>query len=89
MLNLFKQRSDGDYVYDALQAVKFDQRDMERTFARVFSSDDGRKVLAHLQVMGFHRTLSPVSSDEQLRHAEGQRAMVANILRLVDRGRNP
>ncbi len=32
--------------------------------------------------------LGPSSSDEQLRHMEGQRAMMATILRLIDRGRS-
>jgi len=63
------------------------QQDIERIFARLFSSDDGRKVLAHLQVMTFSRAYGPDASDQQLRYAEGQRALVANILRLVDRGR--
>ncbi len=63
------------------------QQDVERLFARVFSSEDGRKILAHLQVMTFSRAYGPDASDQQLRYAEGQRALVANILRLVDRGR--
>ena len=63
------------------------QQDVERLFARVFSSDDGKKILAHLQVMTFSRAYGPDASDQQLRYAEGQRALVANILRLVDRGR--
>ena len=63
------------------------QQDIERVFARLFSSDDGRKVLAHLQVMTFSRAYGPDASDQLLRYAEGQRALVANILRLVDRGR--
>jgi hypothetical protein len=69
--------------------IKLEQREVEKAFARLFSSDDGRKVLAHLQVMTFHRTLGPESSDAQLRYAEGQRSLIANILRLIDRGRNP
>jgi len=63
------------------------QQDVERLFARVFFSDDGKKILAHLQVMTFSRAYGPDASDQQLRYAEGQRALVANILRLVDRGR--
>jgi hypothetical protein len=35
----------------------------------------------------FHRALAPSSSDTELRYAEGQRAMMATILRLIDRGR--
>lgn len=76
-----------DLVYDAVERVKPDQRDIERTFARLFSTEDGKKVLSYLQVMGFHRAHAPDSSNEQLRYAEGQRAMIANILRLIDKGR--
>ncbi|MCB1563470.1 MAG: hypothetical protein KDJ75_07845 [Alphaproteobacteria bacterium] len=67
--------------------AKTEAREVEKAFARLFSSDDGRKVLAHLQVMTFQRALGPGTSDEQLRYLEGQRAMVASILRLIDRGR--
>ncbi len=63
------------------------QQDIERLFARHFSTDDGRKILAHLQVMTFSRAYGPDASDQQLRYAEGQRALVATILRLIDRGR--
>lgn len=63
------------------------QEDVARIFARCFSTDDGRKVLSHLQVMTFSRAYGPESSDHQLRYAEGQRALVAQIMRLVDRGR--
>lgn len=64
------------------------QQDIERVFARLFSSDDGQKVLAHLQVMTFSRAYGPDATDQTLRYAEGQRALVANILRLIDRGRS-
>lgn len=63
------------------------QQDIERAFARLFSTEDGQKVLAHLQVMTFSRAYGPDTTDQILRHAEGQRALVANILRLIDRGR--
>lgn len=90
MFSLFKDRPNtSDLVYDAVERVKPDQQDIERTFARLFSSEDGRKVLSHLQVMGFHRVHAAGTSDDQLRYAEGQRAMVATILRLIDKGRNP
>ena len=91
MLNLFKPNSGGgtaDLVYDAMEAVKADQQDIERAFARLFLTEDGLKVLSHLQVMSFHRAHGPSAPDEQLRYAEGQRAMVASILRLIDKGRN-
>ncbi len=66
-----------------------EQRDIEKSFARLFATDDGQKVLSHLQVMTFQRALGPTTTDEQLRYTEGQRSLVATILRLIDRGRNP
>jgi hypothetical protein len=74
-------------VYAAPTPGRMDMQDIERTYARLFASDDGQKVLAHLQVMTFHRAMGPSCPDEQLRYMEGQRAMVASILRLIDRGR--
>lgn len=73
----------------AVWSAKFEQRDIEKTFARLFSSDDGKKVLAHLQVMTFHRALGPGSTDAELRYTEGQRAFMATIMRLIDKGRQP
>lgn len=67
---------------------RLEQRDIERSFARVFSTDEGKKVLAWLQVMTFHRTAGSNSTDEQLRYIEGQRGLVASILRMIDRGKN-
>lgn len=67
---------------------KLEQIDIERSFARVFSTDEGKKVLAWLQVMTFHRAGSSNSTDEQLRFMEGQRSLVANILRMIDRGKS-
>lgn len=63
------------------------QQDIEKIFARVFSTEDGRKILAHLQAMTFSRAYGPDAPDQSLRYAEGQRALVANIMRLVYRGR--
>lgn len=63
------------------------QGDVDKAFARLFSSDDGKIVLSHLQAMTFTRTHGAEASDKLLRHCEGQRALVAHILRLVDRGR--
>jgi len=87
MFDFSKASRTTDLVYNAVEQIKPDQKDVERAFARLFSSEDGKKVLSHLQVMSFHRAHSPESSNEQLRYAEGQRAMVASILRLIDKGR--
>ncbi|MCB1530927.1 MAG: hypothetical protein H6853_04780 [Rhodospirillales bacterium] len=64
-----------------------EQKEIERSFARLFSSEDGKKVLAWLQVMTFQRVQGAGTPEDQLRYMEGQRAMVATILRLIDRGR--
>ena len=67
---------------------RLEQKDIERSFARVFSTDEGKKVLAWLQVMTFHRAAGAGSTDEQLRYMEGQRGLVASILRMIDRGKS-
>ena len=66
---------------------RMEKQEIERIYARLFSTDDGRQVLAHLQAMAFMRAYSAESSDEQIRYAEGQRALVANIMRLINAGR--
>lgn len=71
----------------AAHVSRLEQKDIERCFARLFSSDDGRKVLAWLQVMTFHRAGAINSTDDQLRFMEGQRNLVASILRMIDRGK--
>lgn len=78
---------ESELAYASLNIEKIEQRDMEKLFARLFSSEDGRKVLVYLQVISFQRALGAGSSDAELRYMEGQRAMVGTILRLIDRGR--
>lgn len=67
---------------------RLEQRDMEHAFTRVFNTEDGKKVLAWLQVMTFHRVAGSQTTNDQLRYMEGQRALVASILRMIDRGKN-
>ena len=76
-------------TYAQPEPGKLEMREIEKSFARLFSSDDGQRVLAHLQVITFQRALGPGVADEQLRYIEGQRSMVATVLRLIDRGRKP
>lgn len=64
-----------------------DQVSVEKAFARVFSTDDGKVVLSHLQSITFQRALGPDAPDAQLRYLEGQRAMIATIMRLIRSGR--
>jgi hypothetical protein len=84
---MFRAHNSKGYVYTAPEPVKADLRDVEKSFARLFSSDDGRRVLSHLQAVTFCRALGPESSEESLRYAEGKRALMATILRMIDRGR--
>ena len=76
-------------TYAQPEPGRIEMRDIEKCFARLFSTEDGQKVLAHLQVITFQRALGPGVADEQLRYIEGQRSMVATILRLIHRGRKP
>lgn len=66
---------------------RLEQKDIERCFARLFATEDGKKVLAWLQVMTFQKVQGANTPDEQLRYAEGQRSLMATILRLIDRGK--
>lgn len=80
------QEAEKSMVYTH-QISCMEQKEIERSFARLFSSEDGKKVLAWLQVMTFQRVQGAGTPEDQLRYMEGQRAMVATILRLIDRGR--
>lgn len=71
----------------ASHVSKLEQREVEHAFARLFATDDGRKVLAWLQMTTFQRAAGIDTADAQLRYMEGQRGLVASILRMIDRGR--
>lgn len=83
-----QRMSERQFVYSLPDLSRFEMREIEYAFARLFSTEDGRKVLAHLQAITFQRALGAATSDEQIRYAEGQRSLVATILRLADRGRH-
>lgn len=95
MFNLFEKKNEvlpisnaeKGLVHKPYEPDKAELREVEKAFARLFLSDDGQKVLSHLQVITFNRALGPTSPEEQLRYLEGQRSLVATILRLIDRGR--
>lgn len=93
MLKLFKRNNpsglsavEAGQVY--MPAKHIEMREIERCFARVFSSDDGQKIIGYLQSVTFQRALGMEATDSHLRHIEGQRALVAKMLRLIDRGRH-
>ncbi len=85
MLFLSKNKTD---IVDISHISKIDQKNMKRIFARVFSTDDGKKLLAYLQYITFHRSFGADVSDSQLRYMEGQRSLVSTILRFIDQGKN-
>ena len=66
---------------------KRDQKNIEQLFARLFSTEDGKNVLAYLQNLTFHRAANPSLSEADLRHMEGQRSLLGVILKLIERGR--
>jgi len=70
--------TDGDEAADLALA---------RAFARCFRGDDGRRAMEHLRAITVERVLGPAATDAQLRHAEGQRQLVAYVGTLIERGR--
>ena len=91
LFNLIRSRKAGTTkqrlspLLEKQQAMSRD--DIARIYARLFSSDDGKMVLAHMQNSTFLRSYGPDSSADTLRHFEGQRAFVSQIMRLIDIGR--
>jgi len=64
-----------------------DRTALARACARLFTHDDGRRLLRHLRALTVERHLGPEASDAALRHLEGQRALVAHLDRLIAEGR--
>jgi hypothetical protein len=64
-----------------------ERRDIEKSYARLFTTDDGRRVLAHLQSLTLARAYGADAPDSQIRYAEGQRALVTTILRFIGAGK--
>ena len=86
MFNLFN-KDKAKFTYEAVDVSKLEQADVAKAFARTFNSRDGKVVLGYLQALTFQRALTATTPDEQLRFYEGQRGLVATILRLIERGR--
>lgn len=90
MLRLFI-KSKPEYVYEAVDADRInrlDQAAIARSFARAFSSEDGKTELAYLQATTFNRALNAEASNEQIRFAEGQRALLGLIIRQIEKGKS-
>lgn len=78
---------DGWAWFDRGDAPEAD-RSLALAVARCFRGRDGEAVLSHLRAVTLERALGPGAGDAQLRHLEGQRQLVAHIIRLVARGRD-
>lgn len=63
-----------------------DANELARAFARCFRGAEGRAVIRHLRAITLDRALGPDAPDAALRHAEGQRQLVAYMTALVRRG---
>ena len=61
--------------------------DIAMDFTRCFTTPAGMRVLEHLRSKTIGRTLGVRASDNELRWAESQRALVRQIETLVARGR--
>ncbi len=68
--------------------VALAREDAPRVFARLFSGDDGQKVLAYLRGMVNARVAGPDGSDALLRYQDGQRGLLQSIAGLIEQGRN-
>lgn len=75
--------------YKPVSSAGDEMRNVEKSFARLFASEDGQRVLSYLQFSTLQKALSHSASDEQLRYVEGQRALLLTILKLIERGRKP
>jgi len=63
-------------------------KDIEKSFARAFSSVDGARVIAHLRSITIERFMGSNATDAELRGLEAQRALVHQIETLTQRGKN-
>lgn len=61
--------------------------DISLNYARCFGTPSGRTVLEHLRKITIERTLGANASDNELRWAESQRALVRQIESQIARGR--
>lgn len=87
---IIRQTEKTAFSYEALDTEKIrrtDHASIARAFARLFSGDDGKTVLAYLQMTVFQRALGSDATDEQIRYTEGQRALLGNIMQLAEKGK--
>lgn len=79
---------DWNAFYDAPSPGNDDIPDLARAAAQVWASAPGRLLLEHLSDITLGRKLAPSATDAELRHLEGQRALVHHVKFLILKGRN-
>lgn len=62
-------------------------QEIEKSYARIFSSPSGIMVLNHLRKITIERVLGANATDAELRSLEAQRALVHQIENLIERGK--
>ena len=63
--------------------------EIEKQYARTFSSPSGKQVLAHLKSITMDRVFGSNASNEDLRWWAAQNALVHRIENLIKKGNNP
>lgn len=63
--------------------------DIEKHYARTFSSPSGKQVLMHLRSLTVERVLGINATNDELRWWAAQKALVHQIENLIQRGNNP
>jgi len=64
------------------------EAEIDSIFCAVFKGASGEKALNYLKNMTLNRVLPASATDSELRQREGQREIVAHIIRRVENGRN-
>lgn len=88
LLGLLKPERRPLFDFELPPAGRAELSDIQKSYTRLFATDDGKAVLSHLQKTVFIRALPADCADEQIRYYEGQRALVAQILRHIVAGQS-
>ena len=76
-----------EHAINIAAAPAMDRDTIARAYARLFSTEDGKLVMAHLQGQTFLRMHTPETPDSHIRFTEGQRALVNTMLRFMAIGK--
>ena len=63
-------------------------QDIEKQYARTFTTPSGKQVLMHLRSITFERVIGPNVSNDDLRWWAAQNALVHQIENLINKGKN-